>query len=45
MMRAVTGKWWLSGGDENKKIPQCSAAAGRDTKINFKELLCHGKKR
>ncbi|EEV7941471.1 tail assembly protein, partial [Escherichia coli] len=22
VMRAETGKWWLSGGDENKKIPQ-----------------------
>ncbi|AGR48338.1 hypothetical protein [Escherichia phage 1720a-02] len=43
-MRAETGKWWLSGGDKNKKIPQCCGAAGRDTKINCKELLCHSKK-
>ncbi|EEW3789669.1 hypothetical protein D9Y01_25715 [Escherichia coli] len=29
-MKAVTGRWWLSGGrgKKNKKIPQCCGAAG-----------------
>ncbi|PNP06396.1 hypothetical protein RK56_000245 [Escherichia coli] len=38
-MRAVTGKWWLSGGDENKKSRRVSGAAERTMKINFMELF------
>ncbi|EFA4455012.1 hypothetical protein F9S75_26975 [Escherichia coli] len=47
MMKAVAERSWLSGGrgKKNKKIPQSCGAAGRDTKINYRELfLCHDKK-
>ncbi|HIB2496489.1 TPA: hypothetical protein ACWRBA_005806, partial [Escherichia coli] len=46
VMRAETGKWWLSGGDKNKKNPAELAELREITmKINCKELLlCHSKK-
>ncbi|HIB6783739.1 TPA: hypothetical protein ACWXIS_005445, partial [Escherichia coli] len=40
VMRAVTGKWWLSGGDENKKNPaELAELRERTMKINFMELF------
>ncbi len=38
-MRAETGKWWLSGGDENKKIRRVSELRERTMKINVMELF------
>ncbi len=44
VMRAETGKWWLSGGDENKNPAELAELRERTMKINVMELFSGIKK-